>query len=554
MPILDPTLPSQTHPYYQRRFRRWRKNRACYMGADDFYSQGNTYQLGPFTIRAATPGKTGYTFQPLIEANYLWRHEREKDVRYQRRLRMAAYENVFRPMVDTVSSTVGKACRKVEWPAGMEYLETNSDRWGQDAATFRARRISWAHVFGHVYTLLDKPEYESGAAPSRMHELAAGIRTYAQILTPLDLLDWNWDADAMCFRWALIRVARPFDREPPSQRDNIASDAVGSTLQQHTWTKLYEPGKVTLYRDGTIVEEKAGPEFVPICVQFAIGQDPAESEPVGIPINDDVTDLVELRFNKSSWLSDQEAAHAFNQAFIKTQGGEIDDELDMQLGIHTYIGADDFRWVAPDSAPMQHLMDSMARDQSEMRRMMGVETKGESSDAAKSGVALQLEQQNMSSLFASYAAAAECGEMCVWKMAAMLEGADPEAVKVQYVRDFSALDAMARFGTLMQAVSIPSGFTGAAKAELLKQIFMAAHPDIEPEKRDLIFAEIDAEAERAKAAAEAQRVQAQAVMDRLASGKPAEDEEGDEEPEDEEMPGKPKGTGAMAGMNGKGME
>jgi hypothetical protein len=192
---------------------------------------------------------------------------------------------------------------------------------------------------------------------------------------------------------------------------------------------------------------------------------------------------------------------------------------------------------------MEHLMASMDRDTSEMRRMMGVETKGETSQAAKSGVALQLEQQNMSSLFASYAAAAEAGEVALWKMAARLEGADPEAVEVLYVRDFSALDAMARFGTLTSALNMPDGFKGEARAELLKQVFLAAHPDCEPEKRDLVFAEINAEVAAAKSASEAAREGLKMAMGRMAE-KPAPGEDAEDDGD---------GHGDMRPANGRPM-
>ncbi len=550
------------HPYYCKRFRRWKLNRAAYIGGDEWYGQGDTYQLGPFTIQPATPGKTGHTTGPLRESNRLWRHEREKDPRYFRRLRMAAYENVFGPQINTIAATVAKSCRNVKLPEGMEYLETNTDRWGQDMATARMRRIAWAHVYGHVYTLLEKPAYvpepsplaavtastesaeytsaetdEPVGPPSRMHELQAGIRVYACTLSPLDLLDWNWDADAMAFRWALIRVTRPAER--------VAPDEQAEPVSPCTWTKLYRPGQWVLFKDGVPEESGPAPDVVPIVVQFAVGQDPAEAEPVGIPVNDDVTDIVELRFNKSSWLNDMESAQCFNQAHIKTgDGSALDNDTEQALGVHTYIGAEEFDWVSPSTDPMTHLMNSMDRDAATMRQMGGVETKGETSQAAKSGVALQLEQQNMGSLFAMYAAAAEAGERAIWRMAAMLEGMDPEAVIVEYVRDFSALDASARFGTLTTALTVGQ-FTGMAKAELQKQIWMAANPEAEHEVRDKVFAEIDAEAARADAARAAQEQAALAATQRLAAGGASTGED-DPEAEDEDAKPAPFGKEAAA--------
>src|SRR5688572_8618755 len=136
MPALDMGLSQlgDVHPYYSKRYKRWRLSRAAYIGGQEWYQQGDTWQLGPYVIQAATPGKTGLTLD-LRETNRLWRHEREKDPRYRRRLRMSVYENVFRPQVDSVAATIGKACKMVELPDALKYLETNTDRWGQDIAT-----------------------------------------------------------------------------------------------------------------------------------------------------------------------------------------------------------------------------------------------------------------------------------------------------------------------------------------------------------------------------------------------------------------------------------
>ena len=490
---VNAALPERCHPYYQRRWRRRLQNRATYLGADEWYGQGQTYQLGPYNIRAATPGTTGYgqnTTLVLQEQNRLWSHEREKDYRYARRLRMAVYENVFAPQINTIAATVAKACRTLTLPPGLEYMESNMDRWGLDAATARMRRIAWAHVQGERYTLLEKPD--GGPQPSRMHELSAGIRTYACDLDPLDFLDWRFDADGMELVWALIRVSHPAERSAPDE-EQVEDDAC-------VYTKLYKrsetpdgPGLWILYKDGVEVERGEGPSFVPIVVQFAVGQLPGQSEPVGLPINDDVTDLAELRFNKMSWLTDQEATHCFSQMWLKLSNS-LSEEDERALGVHNYIGAEAMGFVNPSTDPMTHLINSMDRDGMTMRQMGGLETKGETSQAAKSGVALQLEQQNTSALFAMYASAAEAGERAIWQMAARMEGLDPEAVVVQYVRDFSALDAVSRFATVAQALR-EGGFAGEARAELQKQMFLAAHPDCEPESRARIFMALDAGAQ-----------------------------------------------------------
>ena len=473
----------EVHPVYAEREKQWRFLRASYLGGQEWYSQGVTGQIGPFIRRGTITGTHPSTYT-LEESSRLWRHERERDERYTRRRRASVYENIFRPYVDMQAASIAHACSKLELPASLEYLRSNIDRWGQDAEMFRFRRIAWSHVFQTIYVLFDKPRIDVMPA-SQLAEQQLGLRTYAQILSPLQLIDWSWNASTMEFRWALIEETNPLDRTPPDERGEG-----GPGGDQAQWTRLYRPGLCIRYRDGKEMERLMAPPFVPITVQFGVGQDPEQAEPLGLELNSDVADIALSIFNKRSWLTDEEQSHCFNQVFLKAPDGIITDETDRTLGNHTYIAADDMRFVAPDVAPMQHLMASIERDKSTMRQMMGLETKGEASMAAKSGIALQLEQQNVSTLFAGYATAAEVGERNFWRMAARMEGVSPDEIKVEYAKDFSYLDIAGRYSMIIRAI-LEGGLTGKAKAELQKLIFAAAAPDIDPIVRDAVFLDLD---------------------------------------------------------------
>lgn len=509
------------HPLYALHSKQWETLRRLYMGGRDFHSTGTTYQFAGLVVQAATPGKTGFSTFSGQEHRYLWRHPREKDPRYEVRKRASTYENVIRPLVTTIAATVSKACKKCEFPTGLEYLEKDVDRAQMDVATFRLQRLSWAHVYPHVFTLLQKPQGEQQA--SRFHELAAGMRTYAQIVTPLDLLDWRWDSQTRMFEWVLLRERKAYERVPPDEGKNQTEDKC--------YTRLIKPGEWIAYEDGEEYERgTTGVDFVPLAIQYGLGQDPECAEPLGLDMLSDAADKAIEAFNKESWLTDQEMSQCFNQAQYKPLDGAPPEDFEMAVGTGTYIPAEVFSWQSPSVEPMAHLLGSIANDKATIRQLLGVETKGETSQAAKSGIALQLEQTSVSSMFAGYAAAAEAGERAIWRMAAMMEGANPDEVEVEYARDFSALEVGARFATIMEALK-SGGFTGKAKAELQKQAFIAADPDAEQDVLDEVFAAIDAEVE----AADAARKAAQAAMERVGAGAPPPDD-GQDAGDGEDMP------------------
>lgn len=500
------------HPQYVKHYERWRKCRAAYLGGDAWYTNGQTYALNisGMQVKAATPGKTGYSFNGQ-EYMYLWRHPREKDWRYEIRKRASVYENRFRPLVGMQAASIAKACKKLVLPEAIQYLQDNVNRWGMDADMFRLQRICWAHVYGHTFVLLDKPE-ASTEPPSRLHELAAGIRTYAQVVSPLEVIDWQWDAECMSFDWALIVEQRPAQRTPP--------DMPKADTEQHVWTKLLRPGEWVRFMDGKEVDRGVtGYDFVPLSVQFGVGQEPECGEPIGVDICGDVVDKAIEAFNFESWHTDQLANSCFNQMWVDTSQMGNQDELELAVGTSTYVPTSAMGWASPDVAPMEHMDQSKEGCAGTMRQMLGQETKGEESQAAKSGVALSIESQSVSTLFSGYATAAETGERMVWQMAAVLEGADPEEVECEYADDFSALDAAARYGKLLQSVK-EAGFTGQALAELQKQLWLATYPDAAPEVVKAVMAEIDAEVIAAKARQEAMRAAAVA----LAAGAPTDGE------------------------------
>jgi len=479
-------MQTDRHPVFVEYEDQWSKVRAAFLGGRAWYGSGDTFQVSGIPIRSSTPGKEGHSEISMKESRYLWRHPREKDWKYNIRLRAAVYENVYRPFVMTQAAAVSRAAKRVELPDALTYLESDVDRWHMDAAMFRLQRIAWAHVYGHIFVLFDKPQ--GARQPSRLHELAAGIRTYMQLLSPLDVLDWQWDAERQEFLWALVTEYRSAERLAPDVTSSVNS------ADRVTWTRLIKPGEWVRYRNGKEFERgRTGVDFVPITVQFGLGQNPEVGEPLGIDISSDVADKAIEMHNKESWLTEQEMHQCFNQAMIKAPNLS-QEELESAIGTCTYVPADDFRWVAPDVGPMDHLAASLGRDVSAMRQMMGVETKGEQSQAAKSGLALQIEQQNVSNIFAGYAAAAEAGERTMWRTAAIMEGVNPDDVVVEYAKDFSAMDAQARFDMIVQALT-SGDFGGKAKAELQKQMFMAACPDLENEELAAIFDDIDESAD-----------------------------------------------------------
>lgn len=69
----------------------------------------------------------------------------------------------------------------------------DADLDGQSLDNFMKDVATWSSVFGHCWVMVTKPD--AGAA-TRASELEEGIRPYVSVLTPIVVIDWQWQRDA----------------------------------------------------------------------------------------------------------------------------------------------------------------------------------------------------------------------------------------------------------------------------------------------------------------------------------------------------------------------
>lgn len=485
-----------THPVHKRMVEYWRFLRASYIGGREWYDQGATGdKIGGFMhwTEAGTGSSRVHKEQEfgVREVSYLWRHPREKDPFYKLRHRSSVYWNFVKPNVDAIAGAVAKRAI-ADLPPAISYIHTDSDRRGTDLADFRRSMISWMLVYGHVNILADKPialeEPESLAEESEM-----GLLPYMRILSPLDVVDWQWNEPAGIYDWVLIVDRTPFEHEPTIEKKG--SDAnEAERIEYRLWTPT---GWTQYSHKGETIGDGPGYGFVPVTPVFR-ARDPLQPEPIGISAIEDIAELARLSYNKFSWLTDEQRQHCFNQVFLK-RPDKVTKEEAIRLGSSVYVGgAEDFRFIAPDVNPMNHLEESMLHDLARARHMFGIETKSEASQAAKSAEALQLEREQVDAMLANVAVAAEGGERAGIRMVAEIAGADATKVVVKYKKDFTDLSAASRVDSMLVSIE-KGGFEGKAKAELQKEILRGLLPDLDDDTRKAIEGDIDAQAEELEA-------------------------------------------------------
>ena len=129
---------------------------------------------------------------------HLARYQLETESEYQARLRATPLENHCKSVVQVYNSFLFRREPERLIPAidslpEMEDFLKDADYEGRDLDSFMKEAATWASVFGHSWIIVAKPNV---GAETRAAEQSLGVRPYVSILTPMVVLDWQWQRGA----------------------------------------------------------------------------------------------------------------------------------------------------------------------------------------------------------------------------------------------------------------------------------------------------------------------------------------------------------------------
>ena len=133
----------------------------------------------------------GETFR---KGGYLTRYQLETANEYNQRLANTPYDNHPRSIISTYISFLFRTEPErvltglENDPALMAFL-SDADHEGRDLDSFMKQAATWANVFGHSWIIMSKANI---GAITRADELAAGVRPYLNLLSPLLVTDFSW--------------------------------------------------------------------------------------------------------------------------------------------------------------------------------------------------------------------------------------------------------------------------------------------------------------------------------------------------------------------------
>lgn len=438
----------RTHPDYDSLIDEWRFYVSAYFG-------GRMYK----------------------EGNYLIRHPFESSANYMRRREISYYYNYCGPVVDIYVSHLFRkeASRDLGALAGdglFEDFQRDADLEGNSFRHFLREAQRFAAVYGRVAVIVDKP---SATARTKAEALSESIRPYVTLVTPENLLDWRYGrSPAGRPVLEMVKVREGSDRYRIWTVEGWELWAIGADnealLADAGVHDLGEVPVVPLYN------KQSGVKMIGVS---------------------DIQDIADINKNIYYLCSDAKEIIE-NTAFpMLAMPYSRDQKEERELGPHNILQFDPAEpnarpyWLEAPHSSLTEIREWVRQDIEEIYRIakLGGVKAAESGGQARSGVALEMEYQQLYSTLSEKADNLEQAEQRILSLWARWEGLEFDG-RIDYPDDFSVKDLD---HDLQSAINAQSAMISSEtfRKELQKKIVASVLPKADALTRERINMEIE---------------------------------------------------------------
>lgn len=438
-----------THPYYDDLIDEWEFYVRSYFG-------GSMYRRG----------------------DYLLKHPFESPENYARRKRTSYYYNYCGPIVDiNVSHLFRKpASRDHGALAGDPLFRAflaDSDMEGNTLEQFMREAQRLASVYGRVSVVVDRPRID---AATRAEAEGLGIRPYLTLVTPENLLDWSY-ARKPSGRTALEMI---------KVREGRNTYRVWTDSAWELWS---------VERDGGVRLMDAGEHGLGAVPVVNLYNKQSGMRMVGVS---DIQDIADINKNIYYLCSDAKEIienTAFPMLALPYERGEGVEGRD--VGPRSILQFDPAEpnsrpyWLEPPHSSLTEIRQWVKQDIDEIFRIarMGGVKSTEDFSRPRSGIALELEYQQLYAALSEKADNLEQAETLILELWAAWEGRTFDG-KIDYPDDFSVRDIEKELERAIRARS--AGIDSATfDRQVQKKVVASVLPKLDPELKRRIEAEIE---------------------------------------------------------------
>ena len=410
---------------------------------------------------------------------YLNRYNLELDNEFNQRLANTPCDNHCKNVIQIYSSFLFrvKPSRNFGSLAEEQSLENflkDADLEGNSLSNVVKQAQNYASIYGHCFMILDKPNIQTS---TRAEELQQDIRPYVSIVTPENVLDWN------------------FERQPNGKYElNYLKIREEVDRDGGTYMRIWYPDKIdTLY-----MPDREEPRIIDT-VDNQIGKIPAvilynsKSHKRGIGQSDltDIADLQKSIYNEYSEM-EQLIRLTNHPSLVKTPsvnasagaGAVIEMPDELEPNLKPYL-------LQPSGSSLTSIMDSIESKVNSINRIAHIGAVRTTKTNISSGVALQTEFELLNARLSEKADNLEIAEEQLFRLYSMFQDT-PFDGEINYPDSFNIRDYATDllFYQQAKAINVPSP---SLIKEIDKEIARAVVDD--DSKLSEIFDEIDANSE-----------------------------------------------------------
>ena len=419
----------------------------------------------------------GYDY---MVGQYLNRYNLELDNEFNQRLANTPCDNHCKNIIQIYSSFLFRVRPSRNFGAmadepSLESFLKDTDLDGNSFDSVIKQAQNYASIYGHCFMILDKPKVVTN---TRAEELQQDIRPYLSIITPENVLDWNFKREINGkYTLDYLKIREEVDRNGGTYMRLWYLDRVDTVYMKDDRT---EP--VVIDTADNLIGK------IPAVILYN-----AKSHKRGIGQSDlvDIADLQKSIYNELSEI-EQLIRLTNHPSLVKTPGVNasagagaiIEMPEEMEPNLKPYL-------LQPSGQNLQAIMDSITKKVDAINRIAHTGAVRTTKTQVSSGIALQTEFEMLNARLSEKADNLQIAEEQLFRLYALYQNVSFDG-EINYPDSFNIRDYAADLVYFQQAKAMNLESPTFAK-EVDKEIARAVIDD--DEKLNMIFDEIDQQKE-----------------------------------------------------------
>lgn len=397
------------HPLWEKNRHRWQMLWESYVGGEIYKSGG-----------------------------YLARYQYETPNEYDERIKNTPLDNHCKGVIDVYNSFLFRESPDREFGTigsdpGLEPFLKDADLEGRSFDVFMKDVSTYAAIFGHAWVIVSKPQTNAG---TRAAELEQGVRPYVSMVSPVNVLDWEWTRQSNGY-YALtyLKYIEDESRGVITLKEWDTEYITTTILDQHRRE----------VKDKMIEDNQLGQ--IPAVIVYAAR---SEHRGIGVSAVNDIADLQKAIYNEYSEV-EQLVRLANHPALVKTSDVEavagagaiiqMPDTLDP--GLKPYL-------LQPSGSNLSEVYASIRQKIEAIDRIAHLGSVRATQATTRSGISMEVEFQQLNARLSEIADNLEVGEEQIWRLWALYQG-KAWSGEINYPNSFNIRDKGNEFQQLTMA-------------------------------------------------------------------------------------------------------